>query len=158
MGKRALLCEAGLTVIELLVSIGILILLAGITFKSLSLQSGSKTLDSEALHIQSEFGTARSLTLSSKYADQWGIHLATSSITLFEGTSFVAGNASNTITALNSRVQISTTTLAGGGSDILFDRLTGKTSQSGSFILTLKSDATQKKTITIYATGLSDIQ
>ncbi len=120
--------------------------------------NSSKALDTEALRIVSELNMARSLTLSSMYAAQFGIRLASSSVTLFQGASYNAASATNTTSLLNSRVRISNINLSGGGLDVVFQRLTGKTSQSGDVTISLISNASSSKTITIYATGLVEIR
>src|SRR4051812_5386173 len=103
--------ETGMTLIEIVISLGILALLAGVTLRGLSSANTGKALDTDALKIQGELAVARSLTLASKYADQWGVRFATTSLTLFEGSSFPVGSASNTVTYLNSRVQVASIAL-----------------------------------------------
>lgn len=146
--------QSGMTMIELLVALGILSFLFMMTTKTFQTANSGEALDTNALKVSAELNEARSLTLSSKNADQFGVHFATSSITLFEGTSFVSGSATNTVSTLNPLVQISSITLSGGGSDVIFQRLTGKTSQSGTITLSLIGSPSSTKTITIYATGI----
>jgi len=44
--------------------------------------------------------------------------------------------------------------LAGGGVDVIFQRLTGETVQSGTVTMALVASTTRTKTVTIYGTGL----
>jgi len=54
---------------------------------------------------------------------------------------------------LNASDAVFNITLAGGGSDVIFNRLTGETSQNG--VITLSSPSTaQIKTVTVYKTGV----
>ena len=73
---------------------------------------------------------------------------------MFVGNLYSAGHASNTVFSLNEGVEIVNISLAGGGSDVVFDRLTGETNQNGSFVIRLKSDNTASTTLTLYGTGI----
>jgi prepilin-type N-terminal cleavage/methylation domain-containing protein len=150
--------QRGLSVVELLVVIGILSLLSVLTFETFNKLNSTKAIETDALRILLELQEARSLTVSSKNADQYGVHFASSSITLFEGASFVSGSSTNITSKLNRAVIISSTTLSGGGLDVIFQRLTGETSQSGTVTLSLVASSSVSKTITIYKTGLAEIQ
>ncbi len=94
------------------------------------------------------------MTLASKNANQFGVHLESSQVTLFEGNTFVPGNSSNVVNLLNKRVNINSINLAGGGVDVIFQRLTGETVQSGTVTMALVASTTRTKTVTIYGTGL----
>ncbi|MEK7133665.1 MAG: prepilin-type N-terminal cleavage/methylation domain-containing protein [Patescibacteria group bacterium] len=150
--------SAGVTLMELLMVIAILLVLFALTTRTFQGVNSGKAIDTEALRIVTELNEARSLTLSSKYAKPFGVHFDSSSVTLFEGATYSAGSATNTTALLNSLVQVSSIDLAGGGSDVVFQRLTGKTAHSGTITLSLLSNASTSKIITIYATGLVDAQ
>jgi prepilin-type N-terminal cleavage/methylation domain-containing protein len=150
--------EAGLTLIEILVVVAIGAFLLAATLSGMRSIVSSKSLDADAARVAAELRRARSLTLSSKYAKQYGVHLATSSVTLFEGSAYSSGSATNTITRLNSSDMIATTTIVGGASDIVFARLTGTTTQSGTITITRVATTSDSATVTIYPTGIVDIQ
>jgi hypothetical protein len=76
---------------------------------------------------------------------------------LFEGNSYDSSDTNNRVTDLNSAVTISNITLSSGGSDVVFQRLTGESTVSGSVVLTLVGTTTSR-TISIQATGISNIQ
>ena len=149
--------ERGLTMVELLVVLAIVIILSSIVFQVFRTLASSKSLEGETSRVAAEIGRARSLTLASKYAAQFGVHFATSSVTLFQGSSYSASSASNTVTVLSPVVQVASSSFAGGGSDVIFQRLTGGTTQSGTILISLKNGTTSK-TITIYKTGAYEIQ
>ncbi len=142
---------------ELVVVIGILALLSLITFQLFRTFTSAESLMKDARQVISELNKAQSLTLSSKDADQYGVHLETSRITLFKGSSYISTSTSNISTTLSPLVRISPISLAGGGSDVIFQRLTGETTQTGTITLSLVSSASTTKSITIYATGVSEI-
>jgi len=152
--KRA---SRGLTLIELLIFLALVVILSSIVFRVFRTLAQSKSLDGESSRIVAEFARARSLTLASKYADQYGIHIATTSITLFQGSSYSASSASNTVMTLSPSAQIASSSIAGGGSNVIFQRLTGGTTQSGTLQVSLKN-GTSTKIIIIYKTGAVEIQ
>lgn len=143
---------------ELLISTAILLLLAALTYQAFQSTNSHKALDTGALKVLTELRNARSLTLSSKHAQPWGVHIASSSVTLFQGGVYDAATTTNVVTALNSFVTISSTILAGGGSDVIFERLTGETAHFGTITLSLIASSTMKRTITVYETGVVEMQ
>lgn len=143
---------------ELMVTLSILTTISAIVLSSLS-----SNVDREALHkntdaVASVFAEARSLTTSSKDASNFGVHLESAGPTLFKGTVYSAGASSNVPLLINSRVRITAISLLGGGNDVVFSKLSGNTAQTGSFRVSLVADATQYKTITIYKTGVVEVQ
>ena len=148
----------GASLVELLIVIGVIALLSATSYVTYKNMNVSKALDTDTLHVLAELQQARSLTLSSKNADVYGVHFAASDVTLFQGATYAAGAGTNIVTSLNSAVTISSTTLAGGGSDVIFQRLTGETAQSGTVTLSLVASSSVKKTIQIYGTGIVDVQ
>ena len=147
----------GVTLVEFLVVLAVVLILSSIVFQTFRTLAQSKSLNGEASRVLAELSRARSLTIASKYADQYGIHFASSSITLFQGSSYSASSASNTVTVLSPTVQIASTSFAGGGLNVIFQRLTGATTQSGTLSIKLKN-STSSKTIIIYKTGAFEIQ
>lgn len=136
----------GFTLVEIIIIVAIIVILSALTFQSFSNLSEREALDKEALHVLSLLHEARSLTLSSKNATQYGVHLENSRAILFPGSSYSAGNPANKIVDLKESVTISTITLTGGGSDVIFNRLTGATGESGTTTLSLLADPSQTKT------------
>lgn len=101
--------------------------------------------------------TARSQTLSSYNSHNYGVHFTSTTATLFTGPTYNANASDNEVKTLDSSVSISTISLSGGGSDLLFDRLTGSTSQYGTITIRATSNAAYTKTINIQATGLVSV-
>ena len=127
----------GITLIEMLVVVAILAILAGIGTLALTSFRSAKTLSADSARVVSMLADARARTLASIDDSQYGVHFATDRSILFKGTSYTDGAATNVTLTLSSNVSISDISLPGGGSDVLFSRLTGKTSQSGSITLSL---------------------
>ena len=139
--------------LEVLVVVAIMGILATFIVIAYSKFNSMQALDKNTALVSSVLNQARSLTLSSKGNTQYGVHFDTDGIVLFAGSSYVAGNPDNNSIALGSAVAVSVS-LLGGENDVIFERLTGKTGQSGSVTLSLISDPTSVKSLTIFGTGI----
>src|SRR3989344_8880724 len=104
----------GFSLVETLVVIGVLSIMAALTFETYVSVNANKALDTDAQRVIAEIGQARSLTVGSKNDTEWGVHIASSSVTLFEGDTYDPGASSNIVSPLNSVVQVSSISLKGG--------------------------------------------
>jgi len=146
------------TLAEIVVVIAVIFILLGMTVAAFDKLGAIRALDTDSQTVVLELEKAHSLTLASKNEKQYGLHFASSSVTLFEGASYIAGSGSSTVTYLNPSVIITGLSLAGSSTEIVFDRLTGKTSQPGTITATLSGKVSSTKTIRVYATGVAEIQ
>jgi prepilin-type N-terminal cleavage/methylation domain-containing protein len=144
----------GFTAIELLIAVSILTLLTAIILPVLSGFRKKETLLADAESVMELIAKARHDTLGAKMDMRYGVHLATTSVTYFVGTTYDSATTTNIVYNLDSGISIAGITLTGGGSDILFERLTGATQTNGTFRLEYDSDTTASTTITLTATGL----
>ncbi len=149
--------KKGFTILELLIVLGIMALLVGVIFSAFINVRKGNALQNDTDVIVETLRQARSQTLSSQNQMQYGVHLASTQITLFTGASYSAGNATNQNIPLNASDTVLTITLVGGGSDVVFARLSGETTQSGTVVLSSSSTG-KTKTITIYKTGIIEVQ
>jgi len=145
----------GFTLIELLLSLAIVGILVAVGVTSFSAQNRGETLQQEADKIVSLLGAARADTLAAREGTQYGIHFEEQRAVLFSGAAYSASAAGNRAQALHREVKISAISLFGGGSEVFFQKLTGKTAQSGTVTLSLVSDASKTKVITIAGTGVA---
>jgi prepilin-type N-terminal cleavage/methylation domain-containing protein len=141
------------TLIEIIIAIAISVLLVFFTVQTFSSFRDSQVLQGETSHALSMLNKAQSYTLNSKGDSAYGVRINADQIIMFQGLVFSSSSPSNEAYALHSSVQISSTTLSGGGLDIIFDRLTGDTSNDGSFTVSLKADPADKNVIYISKTG-----
>ena len=149
--------EQGFTLIELLISIVVLTIISAVIISGYNTISKGSELKTAAFKILDVLNLAHARTIASLATSSYGVHFESSQYVLFKGTVYNAGDPDNIFYLLPSTLQIDDITLAGGGADVLFDRLTGKTSQSGSLVVQFVTDATRSKTITILSSGRSDI-
>ncbi len=143
----------GFTFIEVAISISVLFLVASVVLIPLLNYRKSLALQTDTDTITAVLREARNQTLSSKNSTVYGAHITSTKITLFTGASYSSSNVTNKDYALSSTDTIVTINLLGGGSDVVFDRLTGETSQSGTVVVS-SPGISRTKTVTIYKTGL----
>lgn len=147
----------GFTLLELLIVIGVLVLLAGIILSSFSEFRNSKVLDTAVEDVLTVLSQARGDTLASKDGYQYGVHLDADQVVLYRGATYSSIDPTNVGVPLDGALEITSIALTGGGQNILFDRLTGKTSQSGTFVIRVAGDTAKTRTITVNGTGIASV-
>ncbi len=147
--------KRGFTIIELLIVISVTILLSGIVLSSLIGFRKNQALEKDTEIVVQLLNQARNQTISSKGAIAYGVHFTAPQVVLFRGASFVSGSSTNQVTNLTSTDTILTIILAGGGTDVIFQRLTGETTQNGTVVIS-SPGISRTKTVTIYKTGVVD--
>jgi prepilin-type N-terminal cleavage/methylation domain-containing protein len=140
----------GFTLLEVLVVAAVIVLLAVISLVAFKNFNRNTALDADTRVVVSVIEAARQNTLSSKGDMQYGVRLESNAVVLFQGTVYNAANTSNKRYPLTVHSSI-TKSLSGGGSDIVFKKLTGETDQHGSITVTLSDGSS--KTIIVYKTG-----
>lgn len=148
----------GFTIIEVAIVIVILAVLTAMAITSFSGFRQNQLLNSDVNKAVSVINEARSKTLSSQDFSQYGAHFEASKIVLFKGTTYAASSPNNASSTLSSFIEISGTSLNGGGSDVVFQKLTGKTDNYGTVTFRVKANASKTKTINIKSTGITDVQ
>ena len=143
----------GFTVIELLLSVAIIAVISAIGISAMSPVNTDKALITETEKVLSLIGKARSQTLAAKESSVYGVHFEERKAVLFKGSTYSVGAAGNQMQTLHDEVKISALALTGGGFEIVFSKLTGATTQSGTVTLTTLRDAGTTKVITITSTG-----
>lgn len=148
--------QRGFTLIEVLISTVIIAIIVGFGSNIITNFRNQQLLDTITHSVATTLEEARQRTLASDGAKQYGVHLESDSYTLFEGDTYVSTDPNNIERSIDSRAALSTITLTGGGSDVVFERLTGRTNQSGTFIVDVDSGVLQN-TVTINGTGIIDL-
>ncbi len=146
--------QRGFTLIEVLVAVAVVAILAAIATVSLSGLRERQALAQGAEEVRSLLLRARSRSLAAEGDSVYGLHLSASSVTIFRGATYSGGAATNETHDLDPLITIAAYSLAGGGADVVFDKRTGATSNSGTITVALVSDASETSTVTIRATGL----
>ncbi len=149
--------KKGLSFIEVLLVIGVMALIAVIALSTFISFRKHSALAMDTDTVIGLLRQARNQTLSSKNSSAYGVHFTAPSVTLFTGSAYSAGAADNQTFVLSSTDTILTISLTGGGSDVVFQRLTGETGQNGTIVLSAPG-IPETKTVTIYKTGLVEMQ
>jgi|SRR3989344_52070 len=149
--------QRGITALELLVVVAIMALLMVVVSTPFVEFRHNKILDTVTENILSVLSKARGNTLASKDAYQYGVHFENTQVVLFRGAIYNSSDMANEISLLDEALEISSISLIGGGADVLFDRLTGKTSQGGTIVVRVKSNTSKTKTITVNGTGIASV-
>lgn len=145
--------KKGFTLLEVLIVIAIIVIFAVVSFSQLSKTKNYQILKSSGEDISSVLNKTRSQTLASLNSLQYGVHFETNRIVIFSGTVYNSGNSSNEIVNISSPAYISSISLTGGAVDLYFNRLTGTASKTGIITISLSSDNSLTKTITISSVG-----
>ncbi len=148
------LSRKGFTFIEVLVIVAVTAVILSLSTGVFNKFNNNQALNNATRDTLSLLEEARSLTLASKNNDVYGVHFATNQVTRFRGNTYVTTSTDNYVIQLPSKISIENISLAGGGSDVIFKRLTGGTNYSGSVTLVVTNDAIASTTLTIHSTGL----
>ncbi|HEU4677670.1 MAG TPA: type II secretion system protein [Candidatus Paceibacterota bacterium] len=146
----------GFTLAELIVVAAIVSLLAVVSLAVLSNLSSASALRAGSGEVYRALLSARASTLASNGDTVYGVHLTTTSVTRFTGTAYVPGAASNQVYTFERDVN-ATGTLAISGADIVFERLTGTPSASGT-VYVRSGSGNGTSTIIIEGSGLIELQ
>lgn len=146
----------GFTLLELLVVIAIMSVIASLSVLSYSKSNKKQIVENGANALLSALEKARSETLGSKSDSRYGVYLSGNQAIIFKGTAYNANDATNEKTDLGSLVTLSSVSLSGGGSSVVFNRLTGETANSGTVVISLIASSSISKTVTIYPTGVAE--
>lgn len=147
----------GVTFLELIIAVGILgLLLAVITPSFLNFRRNS-ILNTETQEVITIINKARLSAMSSKGDMKYGVHLESGKIVLFPGTIYTGGASGNEEHILNSALTFSVITVNGGGANVVFEKITGATSQNATTTL-LVTGSTASTTIVIHPTGIASMQ
>ena len=143
----------GFLIIQVLISIIIIVILATIVALSLGSFREHQELTNAIDGVTALVNEAHSRTLAAEGGTVYGVHLDTSDAVLFAGSTYVPGDPSNQTVTLEPAIEIDTISLAGAGSDIVFDMLTGDTDDYGTFKIDRVSTTLGAKTLTVTKTG-----
>lgn len=145
----------GFTMIEMLVVIVILSILTSAVLPSLLNFRRSSLLNTETQEVITLINRARLLSVSSKNDGQFGVHFEPSRLVLFQGATYTEGVATNEEHNFDSAISGSTT-INGGGTEVLFAKVTGSASQFATTTL-LFTGTTASSTVIVLKSGVVTI-
>ncbi len=142
----------GFSFIELMMAIAVLVLLAGLAIPFYQSFQVSSNLDNTTQEMASTLRRAQGMAMGSKQWSAWGVHLEAHKYIVFAGAAYNAGDPTNETFTTPQNITVSTT----AGSDIVFTRVKGETSNVGT--VTLQSANNESTAITINARGIINVQ
>ena len=148
----------GFSLIELLFVLLILGILLTVIVWSFSSFRDSRLLENSIGDAVSLTDEARVKTISSYNNMQHGVHFEASRMVLFKGTTFSGSDSDNKEVSIHPLMEIVNISLNNSGSDVVFQRINGKTDNYGSVVIRVKSDPSRAKQININSTGVVDVQ
>lgn len=144
--------NSGFTLLETMIVLAIMtVILAIIIFSYNSAQSKKKvevTIDSISLRLEE----AKSNALAGKKGTDWGVKFNTIGYVLFNGSSFNSADVNNASSTVATNITIKTN-LSGGGSSVIFSRMTGVPNVTGSVVINDINNIKNLATTTIGTLG-----
>lgn len=148
--------KRGFSVVEMIVVLGVVVFLSLVIARPFFVFRDEQVLTSAAEQVFALVNEARADTLAAKNNTQYGVHFESSRAVYFAGSAFAEGAAGNKEVVFPPRVSAAAS-LSGGGTNVVFARLTGKTTQYGTIVLTLNNNASTTRTATISEAGSATI-
>ncbi|HBB44384.1 MAG: pilus biogenesis protein [Parcubacteria group bacterium GW2011_GWA1_44_13] len=148
----------GFTALEILIVIAILAILLATILPSFTNFRRSSLLNTDTMNLVTLINRARLLSVSSKDDEQYGIHLETTKAVLFKGDTYDTASSTNEVHVFSTGLTLSGIAISGGGSEILFEKVTGATTDGKKATTTLLvTGTTSSTTVLILQTGIATI-
>ncbi len=144
--------RTGFTLVEIAVTISILVVIGTLALVSFIGSRNTRDLATAGQEIVSVLRKAQARALAGENNMTWGVHFDTTRAVLFRGPTY-AGSTLTETHLLPSSVTFYSVNLAGGGSDVIFSKITGSTEQPGSVELRITGSGQTGFSITIDASG-----
>ena len=141
------------TLLEILIVVAIAGIIALIAFGAFTSFNRTAAVNSAVQIAISALEEARTKTLASQNQSVYGVHFDTESVTVFVGNTYDPFSPDNRVRTFPTPVTVTNISLNGGGSDVVFKRLSGVTDQFGS--IDLSSASSMVRTVTIDKTGIA---
>ena len=117
----------GITAIEILFAVGIVGIMMTIVVSSFSQFRNASLVNTESLDIVSFINNARLSSMSSVNDLQYGVHFDSDKVVMYSTAVYSASDSTNVVRALNTRLNFTNIAIQGGGSDVIFRKVTGDT-------------------------------
>lgn len=136
-------------------------LLAAVSMIAIGALRGGSDLQNEAQMFQRVLELARNRTIASEGDARYGVYVDVSTnphqYVLFQGNDYATRQVNeDEVYTLGSTIEFASVSF-GGGSEVVFDRIEGTTSQSGNVVLRVKIDPTNIKTVYVESSGSVEI-
>lgn len=147
----------GFTLIEVIVAIAVAAAISSVAFIGYSSMSVGSELKTTAFKVTDVLNLARQRTLASLAASNYGVHFEQGQFILFKGAIYDPLDPDNIFYPLADSLEISEIVLNGGGSEVVFNRITGETANAGTVKIQVQNDSSRFKTIEVLSSGRADV-
>lgn len=144
--------QSGITLIELLLVVMMVAILATLSVPFFARFFNQNAVENASVQLIGDFHKAQIYAMTGKANDNWGVHYASSTITLYKGTSFGVDNSFNETFSVPAAVVIT------GFIDINFAKGTGKPSTgnpSTTPTISISAPGNNSEVITINSQGVA---
>lgn len=148
----------GFSLVELTIVIAIMAILVSISLNTFFSVSENQSLEKDVNYAISLIEKARLQTVNSKNNSPFSVRFASSTVTLYQGTTYVAGSSSNSVFTFSPKVEISSINLSQNRQAVSFELITGKANATGTIKFRLKTNQNASTTVVLYKTGLVETQ
>ena len=124
----------GFSLLEMLVVIAVLIVISTVVISRMSAAKSQKAAITAADNILFTLEEAKQNAVAGKYGTAHGVHFASSTYTSFSGTSYSPSGEYNRSFSAPGGIVVATQ-LSGGAVDVVFARLTGAPSVTGTIVV-----------------------
>lgn len=144
--------RTGFTLLELVITTSILVLIGSLGLASFVNSRNVRLFTTSSQDVVSVLRVAQSKTLAGEDNSVWGVRLEQSRFSLFRGADYAASTLIEPHN-LPSAIEIVNINLAGGGPDVVFKKIDGRTDNFGSFDVRVRNSPTQTLNITVEESG-----
>lgn len=146
----------GFTLLEILIAIAIFAIMLSIAVAVTKSFSNTVNLNNSGKIIGTNIKLAKTRSIGALNNINYGVHFESDRVTVFAGDVFDVSDSSNKISELSDDVEIYDINLNGGGSDLVFSRLTGATNNFGNIGIRLVNNPSETKQVIINQEGQVD--
>jgi len=153
--------KGGYSLIELMLVVALSVLLIGLTISTFAGFSNMQSLDKDIEAIAGYIQKAKNQTINSKNSNEFGINIASTTVTIFEGTTYSPSASSNIKYQISPKVYLFSNQMKTNNAvvnNFYFQQITGKPTATGTLIYKLYNDASSTRSITLYGSGLVETQ
>lgn len=143
----------GFSVVETLVTIGILGLLLGVSLVSFATFNRREAVSAHTAALVEALRDARARTLASVGGSQYGVKVDSDRFTFFQGSTFSSSTPENNVFVFTGGVRASSSV-----STFVFERVTGNSSASGTIDVYQPSSNPTLKRVRVQSTGLASLE
>jgi len=145
--------EAGITIVETIIYTAIMVIVVSMTFQAFSSFRDNQAIEKSASQMVTALRRAQTMTTSSKNASQYGVYFLSNKVIVFRGVQYSSSGSENESFSFDPAVSLGTTTFNGGGSSIVFKRITGATDNFGTSTVYLKNNISKFRSIFVNPSG-----